>query len=374
MDKREPTLADRFTAEKYPQSKRIVDERTIVRVQQRVRQAHRYVLDEQAAARIGDVVRRVPELLLREHRFARAPFELTWVEFPHWRFWQVLTDGRPQVIEKPQDETSDHTIGYLFDHGRVNTVSGGTVGQPHKRYPYLTPFQYHLHTDWPVEDQIRFVQAVGSSRGQIDHYLWGATSTQLQPEHARVLRDNHRLDLLPLEAAFRSRIVSEPNLLDKAMRGGSGELRNMIAILLMLNRPTIARYRNVLPGARGWHRGKLIPYLSHTTVTVDIDAVPTLRMIGTPAGEGVPRRRHEVEGHYCHDVTARDFHRIAGCIHDWITCDDEWTPAPKIPDGEANHWRCSICDGKRWWRAEHLRGDATRGFVRADHAVTASRL
>jgi hypothetical protein len=155
------------------------------------------------------------------------------------------------------------------------------------------------------------------------------------------------------------------------MLGSVGELRNIVAILLMLNRPSITRYANA-PAARGWIKRKPAPFMAHTSVTIDIDARPTMRLLGTPAGDGVPRRRHEVRGHYCHDHEAHDYRRIAGCQHDWQETDAEWTPADLKP-GEAEHWVCRQCSGKRWWRIEHERGRLDQGIVnRAGYHVTAS--
>jgi hypothetical protein len=152
-------------------------------------------------------------------------------------------------------------------------------------------------------------------------------------------------------------------------------LRNIVAILLMMNRPSLTKYIHNANAGRGFHKGKVMPYLSHTTVTIDIDARPTLKLIGTPQGDAVPRRRHEVEGHFCHDETARDFSRIAGCIHEFAPTHgpvDDWAPWPDAPlgvpgePGCPRNWVCAACGGKRWWVKEHGRGTAEKGFVVKD--------
>jgi hypothetical protein len=147
----------------------------------------------------------------------------------------------------------------------------------------------------------------------------------------------------------------------------TGDLRNVIACLLMLNRPTITKYVDDLPQSRGWLKNKLVPYWSHTTVTINLDPKPILRLIGTDRESGVTKRRHEVEGHYCHDKEWRDYGTIAGCIHEPIDTDADWIPLVGVyAPSTVEHWVCKVCGGKRWWRSEHLRGDANKGWVIKD--------
>jgi hypothetical protein len=139
----------------------------------------------------------------------------------------------------------------------------------------------------------------------------------------------------------------------------------VVAILLALNRPAITRLTTTPPGS-GLYRGKNTVYHTHTSVTIDLDPIPGLRA-EIASGPGALRRRHEVRGHYCHDANARDYHRIAGCIHEWLPADEEWTPLGGAYKADrVNHWLCEACGGKRWWKTEHTRGDATLGFVSHD--------
>jgi hypothetical protein len=364
--KRGPTLADRFATHRYPAHERYLAPGILEAMQQKTRMAHKFVLDEQATTRVAHVVRDIPDLILREHAFARAPFELSWIEFPHWLYWREIGNN-PEL----QDDKADHTIGYLIDHGVVTVVSGGIIAQP-TMGPYPTVLRYYLNTEWDERDQSQFLRDAGSTAQAdfIDKFLWGSSYSKIDPALRDQLRKRNSVRPTPYSTTMAADATRR--WIQGAHHSGAGELRTVIALLLMLNRPMITRYSNVEPG-RGFHKGKLMPYMAHTTVTIDLDAVPTLKLMSAPEGDGTPRRRHEVRGHYCHDREARDYLRIAGCMHDWRTCDDEWTPAPAIPDAKANHWLCAVCGGKRWWRAEHERGDAGLGFVQHDsYAVTAS--
>ena len=350
-NRRGPTLADRFIHRRYNTTTQTVDIKALQAIQARVRAAHRFVLDAEAITRVATVVRDIPELLVREIEFARAPFDTTWIEFPHWVYWLTLND-----TDDNGDPSADHTVGYLVEHNRVNVVSGGVRSDP-LRGCELLPIQYDLNTEWPPEAQREFAARSETSRLGIDQFLWGSSYTEIDPAYRRILRERNAVTFIKgryTEHSMRS-------LIDASR----GEMRTIIALLLMLNRPTVTRFANVLPG-RGFSRGKLMPYLSHTTVQVDFDAVRTLRLIGTPAGEGVPRRRHEVRGHFCHDKTARDMMRIAGCVHQWHGADEHWTPIPETPGEERHRWVCSECAGRRWWKTSHERGDAGKGFVVKD--------
>jgi hypothetical protein len=195
--------------------------------------------------------------------------------------------------------------------------------------------------------------------------MWGSSAQKFldagEVRLLRVLRDSNMAEWLGDENMLRrSRTVQD------FLKGAQGDMRTIIAFLLMLNRPSIVQYRKTLPNWRGFIGNKVRPFMSHTTVNVSLDAVATLRLIGTPSGDAVARRRHEVRGHFCHDKTARDFMRIAGCIHDWHAAHEDWTPWPDAPIEGRRHWICGVCEGKRWRRDAHERGTAEVGFVAHD--------
>src|SRR4051812_15459538 len=105
-EKRQPTLADRFLATRFTQHGSLIDLSHTELTKRRLRSAHRFILDDEAAIRIATVARDLPELIIREHQFARAPFDLTWIEFPHEPIWRTVTGREPE-------EDCDQTVGYL---------------------------------------------------------------------------------------------------------------------------------------------------------------------------------------------------------------------------------------------------------------------
>lgn len=362
-DKRQPTIADRFVGRKFTAEQQYLKPGITDALQRKVRAARKFALDEKAAVQVARVVRDVPELLIREADFARAPFDLTWIEFPHWAFFQEMHKG------EGRDMSADHTIGYLIDGNMVSVVAGGTIGAPNE-LPYPGVFNFWLNTAWP-EDHYKSLaeEGMGGMDG-LDMYLWGSTVLSMDATTRAALRTRHSVGVMPMNKTISA--DRQRSILEGLFKGSVGELRNVIAILLMLNRPTVTKYGH-MPASRGWLKNRNIPYAAHTTVTIDIDPIPTLKLIGTPEGEGVAKRRHEVRGHYCHDADARDYRRIAGCAHDWVAADEFWSPLNGTRIADANHWVCDACGGKRWWREAHERGDASRGYVSHDgYHVTAS--
>jgi len=79
-EKRAPTLADwfMFDHDRFTWVPNKVHDGVI----NRLRLARKFVLDENATRRIAEVIRDIPDLIAREHLFARPPFDVTWIEFP----------------------------------------------------------------------------------------------------------------------------------------------------------------------------------------------------------------------------------------------------------------------------------------------------
>ena len=157
-----PQLADRFL---YTKRRPIVTDRVMDAVKDKIRRARKIVLDEAAVVRVAEVIRDIPDLLVREAQFARAPFETMFVEFKFDRFYET-------VAGQSTDENGDAYVGYLIDHDTAYVISGGTAEDPGS-HPALLPVAYHLHQPWEMQDQLDFCHEVGTSRAQLDGMLWG---------------------------------------------------------------------------------------------------------------------------------------------------------------------------------------------------------
>jgi hypothetical protein len=353
MAKHEPILADQLAA--ISRGKIDLPPKVDLRaVQARIRRAERMVFDTAASQRVGAVLRDIPELLIEQIQFARAPFDLCFIEYKSDVVWEAVSGYE----SNKDDRTSDEVVGLLIDHNRVSVFSRTYGG----RYSML-PWVYHMNTEWPLQDQLRFCEAAGISRLGIDMWLWGGTANHFmargQLDRLRVLRDTTMVEFLYPLANYKNR---------KIFHSTNGDYKNIVALLLMLNQPRVTQYLHV-PPRRGWIGNKPKPFLSHHNVTVSLDAQARVIVL-SEKGEGELRRRHRVRGHYCHDQTARDYARIAGCVHEWQPMDEDWEPWPDAPLDEREHWKCRVCDGKRWWRIAHERGAEEKGYVEHQYQVT----
>jgi hypothetical protein len=362
-EKRRPILADRFMRGNERLTWIRQDVNDLVRV--KLRTARRFVFDVDAVRRLGETIRDIPELLFRESQLARAPYPVTWIEISAFPLlWETMS-GRPC------SDDCDNEIGYLINHDTVYVVEGGTKANPGLAV-MLSPVAYQLHTPWAEQDRLKFAARFGTTLNDIEAFMWGSTlnGTELTDDLLfsrdnpfAALRNSHSCFVLPMIHERAEKALKRGVLMSSA-----GDMRIMIASLLLLNRPSLTTYVRDVPRGRGFIRGKEQTYFSHTVVTIALDPRPTLRLIGTEEGEGVPRRRHEVRGTWCNNADARDYARIAGCIHDW-QADPRYVDEDDANDPD--HWVCKVCEGRRWWRQEHVRGDATKGFVQKDYSVVA---
>ena len=197
----------------------------------------------------------------------------------------------------------------------------------------------------------------------IDLWLWGSVANRLLSEgrtdYLRMLRDTNMV--IPLDPRW-----AEAPIENKAsiFNNSSGDFKNIVALLLMLNQPRMTQYIHV-PRRRGWIGNQHRPFMAHHAIKLALDTKSQLKLVSETGIIPQLRRGGRVRGHYCRDETARDYERIVGCIHDWVPTDAKWIPAPDTPLDERLHWLCKTCEGKRWWRSEHERGGT--GYVLHDH-------
>jgi hypothetical protein len=129
----------------------------------------------------------------------------------------------------------------------------------------------------------------------------------------------------------------------------------IVTFLLLLQAKKV-RLTDV-PAARTLRKGRPVRYFSHSVIEIDLTTPKQLRRAFSTGTHASPRR-HEVMGHFVHRGGIR------GCVHDW-------QPITRDPDDGIKRWGCTSCERKRTWRKSFERGDAGKGFVRQEYAVTA---
>lgn len=334
--KRKPTLADELL-----QSKSITFNKHMLQpAKNDLLEAKRFILDDQAALYIAEMIKEVPRIIADAQDFAIPPFAKTWIEFPFLSFWEEINGF-------PPDDTADAKMGFLITGNRVRIVVGGRD----EGTAILMPHEYHLWHPMSLEEELRFVQKMGVSRMQLDHLFWGEAANRLTQEKdkegLRALRENHRLHYIPQNTP------ADHQIWDQVILKSAGDLRNIIAILLFLNRTREIQIVDAVPHARGMIKNKASTYLSHSKITLKLNPGPLLKKL--VPGEGTWRKLHDVRGHFCHDKRAREAGHL-WCSHEWI----EFEPLK---------WTCERCNGKRWWRNEHKRGNDEKGVIISEYKV-----
>ena len=347
---RTPTLADRLLAvNNYIVMPRKVQEAT----QQSLMLAKKFVIDEEAAVYMAEIVKQAPRIIADAQDFAIPPFTRMWVEFPINVFNKAV--GAKTTSDYMGEERQDTVIGYLFNGPSVRTGAwssglGKTAG--------FGTFEYMLnHPYKDIQEELRVCKEMGVSRGTLDAVFWGSAANQFMAEgdkeSLRALRENHSVWPLPLQEQIK-KSKDPKDVYAYLLNMAAGELRNIITVLLFLNRTQDIQKHFHVPGAQGFVRNKLRPLLSHSVITLSVNPQP--RFLEMVAGEGVWRRLHDVRGHFCHNKVARE----SGCMHSvW----DEVAPL---------QWKCPSCQGLRWWRKEHRRGHEDKGVVTSEYKVIAS--
>lgn len=358
--KRRPLLADSLLARKVIGPS--VYKTHQAQRNEALRTAKRFVLDGTAAQYLGQMLEDHPRIVADAQDFAIPPFKQMWIEFPLQPFFRQITGF-------DTDPYGDRVLGYLYD-GPVVSVAASMD----KMECGWMPVDYILHRPSTLKEEIEVAVAAGTSRMQLDFWFWGQTASRfcddpgiaLTPE-SRVHIDKAAWDsegLRALRANHSVRFSKAWDLMDREsksifIRGSGGDLRNIVALLLFLNRTRDIQTVKDIGYTPALLNRKPRALVTHSVISLKLDPAPLLRKL--VAGEGIKRRLHDVRGHFCHDKRAR-----AGCTHGEMHDGDFgefWV------EYEPLRWNCERCNGKRWWRREHSRGKFEDGMVIQEYAV-----
>lgn len=351
--KRQPLLCDILLAS--PAVAAFIGKKQGAVLKANLLEAKRFVLDEAASRFVAEMIRDHPRIIADAQDFAIPPFKKVWIELPFDPFFYTINaDGE-------KDDTRDLRIGYLIIG---NEVYGGVHAMDHGQFHgSWMPTKYRLWKPMTDAEERKMMETFHVSRAGLDKVYWGSVYTKLITESdqagVRALRANHGMELL-----------LDPSLLEEEYKEAvhgifneiSGDLRNIIALLLFLNRTRDIQRVDDVPFKQAMIGGKAGVLLKHSVITISVNPEPRIKKM--VAGHSVWRRLHDVKGHFCHDEKAR-----AGCLHGAESPDlkdfgDFWI------EYEPLRWKCERCGGKRWWRHEHKRGHEEKGLVTSEYKVT----
>jgi hypothetical protein len=314
--------------------------------------AKHFVFDHQASEYCATLLKQEPRIVADAQDFAIPPFDRTYIEIDFKTWYRVLAGKEP-------DAHADTRTGYLIVKNEVHCLSEARDGVG------LSPIAYRLNQPFTLQEEVQLVKQLETSRTALDLFFWGESALaftriehvdgrheahldhEWQKEGLRSLRANHGFSIHAPSS------LSLPKLWDSFYQGSAGDLRNIIGLLLFLNRTSKTHYETEVPMLPGrWIGRKQATFLKHRVISFSVNPVP--RLLKLAAGESIRRRLHDVRGHLCHNEVARTNNHD----HDW-------------QESEANHlkWFCS-CGGLRWWRKQHMRGHEELGLVTSEYRVT----
>lgn len=343
MKKRRPLLADEFiTAARdahYIREMCATPEKTFRHVADLLLKAKRFVLDDDASRFVGEMERASPAAICYGQEFAIQPFDLMYVELNAREMFQAVTASMG-------DWDADERLGFLYDHGTVYTI----VDSRHDPLPTMHPVIYRLHKPMSIAAEQELCNLCRIDRMQLDAYLWGSLFEGIDDDEKRLFRANHTAKIIVKDEIHETLL---PRVAEGLLRSSSGDLRNMVALLMFLNRTSGVQVKRMVPAQPAIIRRKPSSMVAHEVISLNLRPTPKHYEAWTAGGAW--RRRHDVRGHFCHDDRARN----------------SWCPTHDWSEYEPHRWRCMKCAGKRWWRREHKRGHEDKGITKTTYEVHA---
>lgn len=310
--------------------------------------ARRFVFTDETTEAIANLFREEPQLFLGNYQFAIPPYDETYIEFNH----QVWCRASQTAIDDPK---ADLTCAHLTKNGNIYGIVSGKADLD---IPIIMPLCYSL--DMPPETV--------PHRPARDYRKFPFSET-----HKMAIILGGRLmeaatDEICADLDTRCNIYVSELLIDRLQRdhgdglfGGlsrklhaymlkhAGELRCYMAHMLWLNRIKTSQQLvlDTRPRERRLVKGRPVVFQEHHIVRLKPEV--SYRHLARSLLKRESPRRHEVEGFF------RNFNKTE-CEHDW----------PLLPD-ENNRWYCRKCPQWRIRVKDHLRGDASKGFITKEY-------
>jgi len=154
---------------------------------------------------------------------------------------------------------------------------------------------------------------------------------------------------LAFAPGYDSRFSAEG--MTEMIRESVGELRLTWMLLSTLNDlPTT--FDHVRPTKGYVAKGRYRRFSEHTVITLNVPSHRSLKTLAARVLTNLRKRAHHVRGFWRNDWRHMP---ATQCEHVW--------------QGDEQHIRCEHCGGRKSWITEHVRGDASRGFVLHDYNI-----
>lgn len=325
------------------------------------KRAERFLFSPAASGLIGRFCVDCGDLIMGHRQFARPPYSEMYIEFQ-----QPFLDALPKTVTDPvTGETrtaavGDERIGYLISGARIYVFYQGTyedgtsTGMSSVFWTWAAPGSRAIYE---TPERGRPISFTGPT-AEWNHLaiILGSAMHKLKDEDMResILAEAHPHVFPGAEYLWR-KVGGQDYIhrtLQERLQGTGGDIRNIWAALLWLNRPAHTLITNQ-PAGRRFLKGKQVAFRQHRVVEIDLHKHRSIRRAFTLSGERLSPINHRVRG---------AFHHSGG----QFSCSHEW---PLMPDVDG-HWKCHKCGRLRWWVREHRRGDRSRGTIEHTYGVT----
>jgi hypothetical protein len=342
----------------------------------------RFIFGPEASEFLGHFIRECGDLIVEQAEFALAPFQNTYLQINIDLTHRALGAATTHDLFKDKGYGADVDVGYLLSGERVYTFAAGRNGDKafmspivlNRNTPQKGPVLSRLdgeYPEWrstPLPQQDETVRAMYLFGSTLNRYLTDFDDIIANVEAARAANDRALFDFhlsqgmdfaearilatvnrhKPIRDLVNNTSVNtawgKPAHAVDILYGGMGELRTILAALLILNQPHSNVRFAEMKAQRGFWRGKPRAYAKHNVVHIDIDGLKNLRKRFLTGSRETPRA-HEVRGHFLN-------YNKHQCDHAWVQAIDN-----------SKRWTCSTCGQLRVWREAYERGDASKGYV-----------
>ena len=300
----------------------------------------RYKISDEVVREVGTMLREHPDLFMNNYQFALSPYPKMYIEYN----LDVMIKALDPDFDLEAIEQRDTILGVIIDDNKVFTL----VEARHKpiakniTLPAILPIYYTINYDHCMGNDVFLFPLHETTKRTL---FFGSLANKIVFTNEQYDEFMRRFNVW-CNDFIRKRMDRET--FDNAIRASAGELKNLLAILLWINQPKLLDFQSV-PATRRWYGSKNIAYAAHNIVRLKKHV--TYKNIYREMIDRQGPRRHEVSAFF------RNFSKTA-CEHEW----------PIMPD-EDGRWHCLKCSQWRIRVKNHMRGDASRGFVTKEYKV-----
>jgi len=389
-----PTLADDVFAATYHPNKRMTDpymigpsgqRRTANKLRDAMRNAQRYIIDDDVARAATVFGMQHPDILLAMLPRARLTFPKVWVE---WSQRTVLEEiGSYIAPDCPpvngayieQVTTDDEFPLYRISELGLTTENMVSINATAILYSLDQPI---LTQPFILGERSDIARMSRLSKEQMDMTLLGSLYSEDAARYAHGLIEfeegeqreavEHRLELCRKLSAFATHTFSPffPTYREMMAHANyetyclgvrdsilefSGTWRFIISLFALIQARDYATVERSPdnPARRRFVGNKIAPFLQHWRVKLALPRTIVLRKMISSVRESLPRPRHSVEGFWAE----RHEH------------DDECPSHVDVAE-TPRRYRCALCGRARYWVKSHDRGSSEVGYVTKDRVVT----